>query len=192
MSAESINPPDLATPRGYSHGTLAPPGHQILALAGQIGWDAAGRLADGFVAQFALALDNLLAVLKAAGGVPEHLLSLRIYVVDKRVYREAAREVGQLYRELPWRPAHLHYLPAIERFREQIASGLHELERRLTGDWYVDDRMTQADIKAAIVLTFVRYYARPLGIALASHPRLEALTARLEATAAFIAAPLDQ
>ena len=98
MSAEAINPPDLATPRGYSHGTLAPPGHQLLALAGQIGWDAAGRLASGFVNQFALALDNLLAVLQAAGGAPEHLLSLRIYVVDKRAYREAAREVGQVYR----------------------------------------------------------------------------------------------
>lgn len=93
-----INPPDLATPRGYSHGVLAPAGHRLLALAGQIGWDREGRLQSGFGAQFTQALDNLMAVLRAAGGEAQHLLSLRLYVTDKHAYNAALREVGQAYR----------------------------------------------------------------------------------------------
>jgi enamine deaminase RidA (YjgF/YER057c/UK114 family) len=94
-----INPPELARPRGYSHGAMAR-GH-VLALAGQIGWDASGKLVStDFAAQFAQALANLVAVLLAAGGAPEQLLSLRVYVTDKRRYLDAAKAVGAAYRNL--------------------------------------------------------------------------------------------
>jgi enamine deaminase RidA (YjgF/YER057c/UK114 family) len=71
----------------------------VVALAGQIGWDGAGRLVSAeFAPQFAQALANLAAVLRAAGGRPEDLLSLRIYVTDKRQYLAAVKDVGSAYR----------------------------------------------------------------------------------------------
>lgn len=97
--AELINPAELARPRGYSHGALAPPGRRLLSVAGQIGWDGEGRLVEGgFAAQFAQALRNVAAVVRAAGGEAEDLLSLRIYVTDKRRYLAEIKEVGAAYR----------------------------------------------------------------------------------------------
>ena len=96
--ATLINPPDLARPIGYSHGAWGR--GRVLALAGQIGWDAGSRLVSTeLVPQFAQALANLTHVLRAAGGLPEDLIQLRIYVTDKRRYIANAREVGRAYRE---------------------------------------------------------------------------------------------
>jgi enamine deaminase RidA (YjgF/YER057c/UK114 family) len=98
MSA--IQPPDLAPPRGYSHGMLAPPGGRLLFVAGQIGWDRQGRLAVGFANQFAQALGNVLSVLREAGGRPENVARMTLYVVDKQEYLAARKEVGNIYRQL--------------------------------------------------------------------------------------------
>jgi enamine deaminase RidA (YjgF/YER057c/UK114 family) len=99
MPTELINPPALARPRGYSHGAI---GHgRILALAGQIGWDASSKLVAAELGpQFRQALANLVAVLAAAGGLPEDLISLRIYVTDKRLYNASTKEIGAAYRAL--------------------------------------------------------------------------------------------
>ena len=72
---------------------------ELLAVAGMIGWDTQERLVSAeFVPQFRQALENVLAVVQAAGGGPEHLLSLTIYVTDKREYIAALTELGQVYR----------------------------------------------------------------------------------------------
>jgi enamine deaminase RidA (YjgF/YER057c/UK114 family) len=92
-----VNPPSLAPPRGYSHGMKG--SGEVLFVAGQVGWDGEGRMVQGdFVAQFAQALDNVLAVVAAAGGSPESVARLVIYVTDKREYRARRREVGEAYR----------------------------------------------------------------------------------------------
>ena len=94
-----INPATLGAPRGYSHGMLAPAGSRLLFVAGQVGWDAEQRLVgDGFAEQFARALDNVVAVVREAGGEPEHLARLTIYVTDRRDYLAALDEVGAAYR----------------------------------------------------------------------------------------------
>jgi enamine deaminase RidA (YjgF/YER057c/UK114 family) len=92
-----LNPEGLAKPHGYSHGAVGR--GRVLAIAGQIGWDADGRFVDGFAEQFDRALGALARVLAAAGGRPDDLVSLRIYVVDKREYLAATREVGAAYRK---------------------------------------------------------------------------------------------
>jgi enamine deaminase RidA (YjgF/YER057c/UK114 family) len=95
--ARSILPPGWPRPRGYSNGMAAR--GELLAVAGMIGWDAQERLVSAeFVPQFRQALENVLAVVQTAGGGPEHLLSLTIYVTDKREYVAALSEVGQVYR----------------------------------------------------------------------------------------------
>jgi enamine deaminase RidA (YjgF/YER057c/UK114 family) len=97
--ATLVNPPELARARGYSHGAWGE--GRVLALAGQIGWDAHSKLVSNeFAPQFAQALSNLVVTLRAAGGQPEHLISLRIYVTDKQQYIAASKQVGESYRSL--------------------------------------------------------------------------------------------
>jgi enamine deaminase RidA (YjgF/YER057c/UK114 family) len=94
---ELVNPPELARPHGYSHAAVGR--GAVVALAGQIGWDAESKLVSTeFAPQFERALANLAIALKAAGGRPEHLVSLRIYVTDKHKYNAALKEVGAAYR----------------------------------------------------------------------------------------------
>ncbi len=90
-----INPAALGAPRGYSNGMLAPPGARLLFVAGQIGWNEDQQLVgDGFAEQFAGALANVVAVVREAGGAPEHLARLTIYVVDRREYLATLEEIG--------------------------------------------------------------------------------------------------
>lgn len=101
-----INPAGWAPPRGYQNGMLAAPGRRLLAVAGQIGWDAGARLVqpaageDAFVAQFAQALRNVVAVVRCAGGDVADVMSLRVYVTDKRRYLALSKAVGSAYREV--------------------------------------------------------------------------------------------
>ena len=103
-----INPVELGAPRGYSHGILAAPGRWLF-IAGQIGWDRAQKLVSPrFYAQFGQALQNVCTVLEAAGGRPEHLCRLTIYVTDRRIYLSELSEVGQAYRTVLG-----HHFPAM-------------------------------------------------------------------------------
>jgi enamine deaminase RidA (YjgF/YER057c/UK114 family) len=94
-----IQPESLAPGRGYSNGMVLE-GSRLLFVAGQIGWDRAGQLvSDRLDAQFAQALDNVLAVVREAGAGPERIGRLTLYVTDKRRYLAAAKAVGVAYRE---------------------------------------------------------------------------------------------
>jgi enamine deaminase RidA (YjgF/YER057c/UK114 family) len=98
MSVELVNPPELAQSVGYSHAAIGR--GRFCALAGQIGWDKNGKLvSDDFVGQFEQALTNLIVALRAARGVPQDLISLRIYVTDKNRYVAKLKEVGATYRK---------------------------------------------------------------------------------------------
>ena len=93
----AINPDSLAKPRGYSHGMKGT--GDLLFVAGQIGWDRQGQMVPGdFVAQFAQALDNVLDVVWKAGGGPQSVARLVMYVTDKTEYRRLYKEVGAAYR----------------------------------------------------------------------------------------------
>ena len=103
-----IDPPSLAKPLGYAHGVLAAPG-RTLYLAGQVGWDAKGQfpIPDGLVAQTEKALSNLIEVLAAAGGKPEHVTSMRIYVLSADAWRAHSKALGDAWRRTMgrWFPA---------------------------------------------------------------------------------------
>ena len=87
MAPTPVNPASLPRPVGFSHGVKGT--GELLLVAGQIGWDREGRMVEGgLTAQFAQALDNVLEVVRAAGGGPASLARLTLYVVDKREYRE--------------------------------------------------------------------------------------------------------
>lgn len=99
---QPITIPGWKAPKGYSNGVLAPAGARVLSIAGQVAWDAEQRIVgrDDFAAQFRQALANVLEVLRASGGAPEHLLQLTIYVTDKQLYVARSRELGALWKEL--------------------------------------------------------------------------------------------
>ncbi len=93
-----IEPEGWPQPRGYANGILAE--GRFLAIAGQIGWNERGELADGFLEQARATLRNVVAVLRAAGGEPEHLVRLTWYVTDKHEYRANMTALGEAYREI--------------------------------------------------------------------------------------------
>lgn len=98
MTHQIVNPEALGKPKGYSNGVLAAPG-RVLFIAGQVGWDGEQRIvSESFVAQFDQALSNVVAVLTAAGGRPEHICRMTMYVADKEEYAREVREVGARYR----------------------------------------------------------------------------------------------
>jgi enamine deaminase RidA (YjgF/YER057c/UK114 family) len=99
MSIERINPAELGPPSGFAHAVRAT-GTRIY-LAGQTALDPAGGIVgDTIVEQFERALTNLLTALAAAGGAPEHLATVTIYIVDVDDYRQHAREIGAVWRRL--------------------------------------------------------------------------------------------
>jgi enamine deaminase RidA (YjgF/YER057c/UK114 family) len=100
MAFTLINPDSLGKPSGYSHGVVADAQGKLLFIAGQIAWNEQHKIvSDDFVEQFDRALANVVTVLSAAGGKPEHIVRLVIYVTDKIAYRERTREVGERYRK---------------------------------------------------------------------------------------------
>lgn len=99
MSGQPIQPEGWLKPRGYSNGMRAR--GEFVAVAGQIAWNARGELvSDEFAAQFEQALANVVDVVRAAGGGPEHLISLTIYVTDRSEYLMALPAVGDGYRRV--------------------------------------------------------------------------------------------
>ncbi len=95
--AEIINPESLGAPKGFSHGVLAPAG-RTLYVAGQIGDRADGAIDAGFVDQFDQALANVLAVVDAAGGRPESVVRMTVYVTSRSDYLDNLEPLGEVWR----------------------------------------------------------------------------------------------
>jgi|SRR5437588_12913283 len=99
MSFEFINPESLGAPRGYSNGVLTEAGGRLLFIAGQVAWDQNQQIvSDDLVEQFDRALANVVTVVTEAGGKPEQIARLILYVIDKNEYRERMKEIGDRYR----------------------------------------------------------------------------------------------
>jgi len=92
-------PPGWPRPKGYANGVTVS-GRQVY-IAGMIGWDAQGAFhTDDFAEQAQQALQNIVDVLREAGGKPEHIVRMTWYVTDKREYLAAGREIGRAFREI--------------------------------------------------------------------------------------------
>lgn len=96
----SVNPPEWPQPRGYANGILtAGEGERILFIAGQIGWVGGAFTTDDLIEQFGLALDNVLAIVRAAGGDAATIARMTVYVTDLDAYRGSLKRLGGLWRE---------------------------------------------------------------------------------------------
>lgn len=93
-----VDVPGWPTPRGYANGVVAT--GRALHVAGQIGWQPDGTFTtDDLLEQFAFALDNVLSVVSAAGGTPDAIAEMTIYVTEIETYRARLRELGPIWRQ---------------------------------------------------------------------------------------------
>jgi enamine deaminase RidA (YjgF/YER057c/UK114 family) len=100
MSAhEIVTAPGLAEPVGFAHAVVAAPGRTVF-LGGQTAQGPDGAIVGSTMAeQFDQAAGNVVTALAAAGGTPDHLVSLIIYTTAVAEYRAALKELGPLWRK---------------------------------------------------------------------------------------------
>jgi Putative translation initiation inhibitor, yjgF family len=95
---ETINPASMAKPSGYAHGMKA--GNTVY-LGGQTALDKDMNIVPGgIVEQFKQVFSNVLTTLVEAGGHPEDLVSVTIYLTDVDDYMANGREIGRVWREM--------------------------------------------------------------------------------------------
>jgi enamine deaminase RidA (YjgF/YER057c/UK114 family) len=95
--SEIVNSPDLAAPVGFSHAVRA---GDTVYLAGQVAQAPDGTVVgETIVEQFDVAAANLVTALRAAGGEPEHLVSLQAFVTVVSEYKASLRELGDVWRK---------------------------------------------------------------------------------------------
>ncbi|MES2040397.1 MAG: RidA family protein [Pseudomonadota bacterium] len=96
---EILQPPGWARPRGYSNGISA--SGRTVCVSGMVGWDAQCAFqTDDFAGQVRQALQNIVEVLTEANAKPEHIVRMTWYVIDKKEYVGAYKEVGEAYRDI--------------------------------------------------------------------------------------------
>ncbi|MCM0616927.1 RidA family protein [Paenarthrobacter sp. MSM-2-10-13] len=98
MSHTTINPESLPKPSGFAHGILA--GNTVF-LGGQTALDKNMKIVPGgIVEQFTQAFSNVITTLREAGGQPEDLVNVTIYLTDVDDYMANGREIGRIWREM--------------------------------------------------------------------------------------------
>ncbi len=94
--SELINSPELAAPVGFSHAVIA---GETVYLAGQTAQAADGSIVgETVVEQFDVAAGNLMTALRAAGGEPDDLVSLQVFVTSVAEYRDSLLGLGRVWR----------------------------------------------------------------------------------------------
>lgn len=94
-----LQPEHWVRPHGYSNGVAAK--GRTVFVSGMIGWDTQEKLVTrDFVGQTRQALNNIVQVLSEADARPEHIVRMTWYVVDKKEYLAAVKEIGVAYREI--------------------------------------------------------------------------------------------
>ncbi len=102
MQIDAIHPEGWKPAKGYANAMRVEGAGKLLFLAGQIAWDADQQLVGRgeMAVQFGRALENVIACVSAAGGEPQHIVRMTVFVTDKRAYLAAARKIGEHWRAL--------------------------------------------------------------------------------------------
>lgn len=94
-----IQPAGWTAAKGYANGVLTEDG--LLFIGGQIGWNAEQVFeTNDFIGQMKQALENIVAVVRAAGGDVTDITRLTWFVLDKNEYAARQKEIGAVYREV--------------------------------------------------------------------------------------------
>ena len=79
-----VSPPGTKLGGNYSQGILA---DGTLYISGQGGEDATGKIPNDFDSEVRQSLDNITAVLTAAGMSPADVVSIQVYLTDGRNFQ---------------------------------------------------------------------------------------------------------
>jgi enamine deaminase RidA (YjgF/YER057c/UK114 family) len=98
MENEIINSPQLGDPVGYSHAVAAAPGGRLVFLGGQTALDPEGNVVGTTLPQqLDVAAGNVVTALATAGGKPQDIVSMQIFVTDPADYRRHLGELGRVW-----------------------------------------------------------------------------------------------
>ena len=85
MATQHVNPSGVGAPSNYTH-VVSASGGSIVFISGQIGMDAAGKIAgDTLEAQGAQVFENLKTCLASVGATFENVLKLTTYIVNYKL-----------------------------------------------------------------------------------------------------------
>jgi enamine deaminase RidA (YjgF/YER057c/UK114 family) len=99
MSNEIVTARELAPPVGYAHAVVGARGGRMVNLGGQTALGPDGGIrGETLVEQFDVAAGNVLAALRAAGGAPDHLVQMLVFVTDVAEYKASRRELGEVWK----------------------------------------------------------------------------------------------
>jgi enamine deaminase RidA (YjgF/YER057c/UK114 family) len=94
-----LHPANWKRPRGYSNGVAAK-GHMVF-ISGMVGWNAQEEFSSlDLAGQVRQALKNIVEVLAEANANPTDIVRMTWYLIDKKEYLAAAKEIGAAYREI--------------------------------------------------------------------------------------------
>jgi enamine deaminase RidA (YjgF/YER057c/UK114 family) len=101
VTYDLINPEEMGAPRGWTNGMLGPVGGRVLFVAGQDAAEPEGVVTESdFVEQFSIALGKAVTVVREAGGGPEDIGRLTIFVTDMDEYLSRRGDLRDAYRAL--------------------------------------------------------------------------------------------
>ena len=98
--SELVNAAELAEPVGFSHAVRVAAGAgPTVYLAGQTALTPDGTISGDTIAeQFDVAASNLVTALRAAGGEPDDLVSLQVFVTSVAEYKDALPALARVWR----------------------------------------------------------------------------------------------
>jgi enamine deaminase RidA (YjgF/YER057c/UK114 family) len=100
-----MNPPTMSPPRGYSQVVEINMPGRVVYLAGQLGYDSAGKQGEDFRTQATLVFENLKAGVESLGGHMDNIVKLNTYLTDIRVQLPIVREIRDKYVNMAAPPA---------------------------------------------------------------------------------------
>jgi enamine deaminase RidA (YjgF/YER057c/UK114 family) len=103
-SVRYINPSTMAKPR-YTHVVEVNGPGRTIYIAGQLGYDAAGKQGVDFRAQATLVYENLKAAIESVGGKMENIVKLNAFLTDIRAQLPIYREVRDKFVNVAAPPA---------------------------------------------------------------------------------------
>src|ERR1700678_47919 len=92
-----LDPPTMPKPRGYSQVVEVTAPARIVYIAGQLGYDAAGKQGEDFHTQATLVFENLKAAVESMGGNMNNIVKLNGYLTDIRVQLPILTEIRNKY-----------------------------------------------------------------------------------------------
>lgn len=124
---------------------------------------------------------------------PEQALTARFGQARRRMLQVMAVATGTIDKagaavyERHFHPGDKVNLEWVARLKRQVDGGLRWLEERLGGDWFFDDKLSQADITTGALLGYLNLRFQE-ALHEGRYAKLEALSKRCEMLPSFIAA----